>query len=62
LIVISVVAWIAAVPNTIHEAVTDALIAFDLWAKVSVTILMADEDGIFSTILHQVSDEAHLKE
>jgi hypothetical protein len=62
LIVISVVAWIAAVPNTIHETVTDALVAFDLWSKVSVTILMADEDRIFSTILDQVSDEAHLKE
>jgi hypothetical protein len=62
LIVVSVVAWIAAVPNTIHEAVTDALGAFDLWAKVGVTILMADEDRIFSTILDQVSDETHLKE
>jgi hypothetical protein len=62
LIVVSVVAWIAAVPNTIHEAVTDALGAFDLWAKVGVTILMADEDGIFCSVLDQVSDEAHLKE
>jgi hypothetical protein len=62
LIVVSVVAWISAVPYTIHEAVTDALVAFDLWAKVGVTILMADEYRIFSTILDQVSDEAHLKE
>ena len=62
LIVVSVVAWIATVPGTIHEAITDALIAFNLWAKVGVTILMADEDRIFSSVLDQLSDEAHLKE
>jgi hypothetical protein len=62
LIVVSVVAWIATVPGTIHEAVTDALIAFDLWSKVGVTILMADEDRILSSVLDKVSDEAHFKE
>jgi hypothetical protein len=62
LIVVSVVAWVSTIPNTIHEAITDALVAFDLWSKVGVTILMADEDGIFCSVLDQVSDEAHLKE
>jgi hypothetical protein len=62
LIVVSVVARIAAVPYTIHEAVTDALVAFDLWSKVSVTILMADEDRIFCSVFNQVSDKSHLKE
>jgi hypothetical protein len=62
LIVVSVVAWIATIPGTIHEAVTDALHALNLWAKVCVTILMADEDRIFCSVLDQVSDKAHLKE
>ena len=61
LIVVSIVAWIATVPSTIHEAITDALITLNLWAKVGVTILMADEDRIFSSVLDQVSDESHLK-
>ena len=62
MIVVSVVAWISTIPGTIHEAITDALIAFDLWSKVGVTILMADEDRIFSSVLDKVPDEAHLKE
>jgi hypothetical protein len=47
LIVVSVVAWISAVPFAIEPTVTKALEALDLWAKVSVTILVADEDRIF---------------
>jgi hypothetical protein len=62
LIVISVIAWISTIPHTIHEAITDALHALNLWAKVGVTILMAYEDRIFCSVFHQVSDEAHLKE
>jgi len=61
LVVVSIIAWISTAPLTIHEAITDALHALDLWAKVSVTILVADEDRIFCTILDQVSDEAHLE-
>jgi hypothetical protein len=62
LVVVSVVAWVATIPGTIHEAITDALNALDLWAKVGVTILVADEDRIFCSVFYQVSDEAHLEE
>jgi hypothetical protein len=56
LIVVSIVAWISTAPHTIHEAITGALSALNLWAKVSVTIFMADEDRIFCSVLDQVPD------